>query len=166
MSGWRTGRPDSPLSAFGIGVVAAVVILDQLAKLAATAWLPRETAIDVLPILALYRVDNTGIAFSFLAGSGAALIVLMIAVSAVVIGFWVAARDGGRLAAAGYALILGGAVGNLIDRLRLGHVVDFLLLHLGNWTLFVFNLADTALTLGPCLLLVAYLFPGRQEAPD
>ena len=160
--GWRSGKPDGPLSALGIGVTLAAVGLDQIAKLAAVLWLPNQEVIDVLPILALYRTGNTGIAFSFLAGSGAALIVLMLAVSAAVIVFWARTGDGGRLAAAGYALILGGAVGNLIDRARLGYVIDFLLLHLGDRTLFVFNLADTALTLGPCLLVAVYLFPGRN----
>ena len=72
-------------------------------------------------------------------------------------------RDGGRIAAAGFALILGGAVGNLIDRLRFGYVIDFLLLHIGDRTLFVFNLADAALTLGPALLLVVYLWPAKAR---
>ena len=76
---------------------------------------------------------------------------------------WSRARDGGRLAAIGFALIVGGAIGNLIDRLRLGHVVDFLLLHLGDWTLFVFNLADAALTLGPIVLLLVYYRPLRES---
>ena len=73
------------------------------------------------------------------------------------------ADGGGRrpLGAVGYALILGGAIGNLIDRIVHGYVVDFLLLHIGDWTLFVFNLADAALTLGPALLLVVYLWPWR-----
>ena len=104
----------------------------------------------MLPILDLYRVHNTGIAFSMLAGfGGLGPIVLTLAISVVVLIFWWRAREGGRLAAIGYALIVGGALGNLVDRVSRGHVVDFLLLHLGDWTLFVFNLADAALTLGP-----------------
>ena len=163
MASWRGGTPDGPLSGVGLGIVALVVAIDQLAKAIAEARLPLGEVIDVLPILALYRVHNTGIAFSMLAGSGAALIAVMVAVSAIVIVFWLSAHDGGRIAAAGFALILGGAVGNVIDRLRLGYVIDFLLLHVGGWTLFVFNLADAALTLGPALLLVVYLWPARPE---
>jgi signal peptidase II len=163
MARWRTGRPEGPLSPLGIGVVAVVVAADQVAKFVAEALLPLGEAIDLLPILTLYRVANTGIAFSFLAGSGAALIFLMLAVSAVVVGFWARTQDGGRLAAIAFALILGGAIGNLIDRVRLGHVIDYLLLHLGDWTLFVFNLADAALTLGPALLLFVFVFPGKGE---
>ena len=164
MARWRGGSPEGPLSPLGLGVVVAVVVLDQIAKFAAEAMLPLGEAIELLPVLTLYRVANTGIAFSFFAGSGVALIILMLVVSAVVIGFWMRTHEGGRLAAIGFALILGGAIGNLIDRVRLGYVVDFLLLHLGDWTLFVFNLADAALTLGPALLILVYLFPGKGAA--
>lgn len=164
MARWRGGSPEGPLSPLGLGVVVAVVVLDQIAKFAAEAMLPLGEAIELLPILTLYRVANTGIAFSFFAGSGVALIILMLVVSAVVIGFWVRTHEGGRLAAIGFALILGGAIGNLIDRVRLGYVVDFLLLHLGDRTLFVFNLADAALTLGPALLILVYLFPAKGTA--
>jgi len=92
---------------------------------------------------------------------GVPLTLLTVAITIIVLAFWWRTRDGGRLAAVGFALIVGGAVGNLIDRLRFGHVVDFLLLHIGDWTLFVFNLADAGLTLGPILLLVAYVWPTR-----
>lgn len=159
MASWRAGRPDGPLSAFGAAIVIVVVALDQIAKVIAERSLQLGDPIDLLPILTLYRVHNTGIAFSFLSGSGYALIALTLAITLVVIVFWVRSHDGGRLAAAGFAFILGGAVGNLIDRIRLGYVIDFLLLHLGDRTLFVFNLADAALTLGPVLLLVGYLWP-------
>jgi signal peptidase II len=155
----RRGRPDGPLSALGLGIVIAVVAIDQIAKLIAEARLPLGEAIDILPILTLYRVHNTGIAFSFLAGSGIGLVFLTVAITVVVIVFWLRSPDGGRLAAIGLALILGGALGNLIDRLRLGFVIDFLLLHFGDRTLFVFNLADAALSLGPVVLLFVYLWP-------
>ena len=162
MADWRAGRPVGPLSGLGLGVTAAVVAVDQLTKVVAEAKLPLGAAIDIIPVLSLYRVHNTGIAFSMFAGSGVALIALMIAVSAVVIVLWLRSHDGGQLAAAGFALILGGAIGNLIDRLRFGYVVDFLLLHIGGWTLFVFNLADAALTLGPVLLLIVYMWPAPR----
>jgi len=161
MADWRVGRPQGPLSLFGATIAIVVVAADQIAKLVVETRLPVGEPIDLLPILALYRVHNTGIAFSFLAGSGAALIALTLVVSAIVIGFWVRTHDGGRIAAAGFALILGGAIGNLIDRLRFGYVIDYLLLHVGGWTLFVFNLADAALSLGPALLLLVYLFPAK-----
>ena len=150
-------RPPGPLSVFGLGIAAAVVLIDQVAKLIVEARLPEGEAIDLLPILQLFHVRNTGIAFSLFAGSGVGLVLLPLVVTAVVLVFWARNRDGGRLAAAAFALILGGAIGNLIDRIRLGYVIDFLLLHFGDWTLFVFNLADAALTLGPLLLILVYL---------
>lgn len=165
MRSWRTGKPAGPLSALGIAIVVATVAVDQISKLVADANLAFGDAIDVLPILTLYRVNNTGIAFSFLSGLGPLpLIVLMVAVSILVVVFWARSHEGGLLAAAGYALILGGAIGNLIDRVRLGYVIDFLLLHVGGRTLFVFNLADVALTLGPVLLLLAFLWPVSEKA--
>jgi len=154
-----TERPPGPLSLFGLGIAGAVVAIDQIAKLLVEARLPEEETITLLPILQLHYVRNTGIAFSLFAESGVGLVLLPLVVTAVVLIFWFRNRDGGRLAAAGFALILGGAIGNLIDRLRLGYVIDFLLLHFGDWTLFVFNLADAALTLGPALLVLVYLRP-------
>jgi signal peptidase II len=152
--------PDRPLSPLGLSTVGLILALDQLGKQIAEAKLPLGEAIPVLPILDLYRVHNTGIAFSMLAGyGGLALIALTLLISAGVLIFWWRADEGGRLATVGYGLILGGALGNLFDRVFRGHVVDFLLLHLGDWTLFVFNLADAALTFGPIVLLFVYYRP-------
>jgi signal peptidase II len=153
-------RPDAPISPLGIAVIAATLVLDQAAKVAALQFLPIGRPVDILPILAFFRVNNTGIAFSLFADlGGGALTIVTLAITIGVLGIWWRATDGGRLAAIGYALIVGGALGNLIDRAREGHVVDFLLLHFGERTLFVFNLADAALTAGPALLLLVYLFP-------
>jgi signal peptidase II len=159
-------KPDGPLSPLGIAVVAATVAVDQATKLIAEQSLDYERAIDLLPVLSLYRVHNTGIAFSLLSGfGGIGLIALTLAVTVVVLAIWQRTTDGGRLAAAGYALIIGGAIGNLADRFLYGHVVDFLFLHLGERPLFVSNLADAALTLGPALLILVYLMPAGRS-PD
>jgi signal peptidase II len=159
---WREGRPPGPISPLGLVVAVAVVVVDQLAKLWAVSALVPGEPVDVLPILTLYRVENTGIAFSILAGSGWMLTIFTIAITIGVIVFWTRSREGSWLAAAGFAAILGGAIGNLIDRLRLGHVVDFLLLHFGDRALFVFNPADAALTVGPILLFIVYLWPVKR----
>lgn len=159
---WRESRPPGPLSPIGLWVALAVVVVDQLAKLWAVSSLAPGEPVDVLPILTLYRVENTGIAFSILAGSGWILTAFTIAITVGVIAFWAKSREGGWLAAVGFAAILGGAIGNLIDRLRLGHVVDFLLLHFGDRALFVFNPADAALTVGPILLFLVYLWPVKR----
>jgi signal peptidase II len=157
--------PFGPLSLFGIGVIAGTVIVDQLAKWIAEATLPYGEPIPLLPILTLYRTYNTGIAFSFLAGFGStALILLTAAISVIVLFVWWRAKEQSRLIALGYALIVGGAVGNLIDRIVHGHVIDFLLLHIGEWTLFVFNLADVALTIGPAILILVFLFRPQEKS--
>ncbi|MEQ8695979.1 MAG: signal peptidase II [Bauldia litoralis] len=160
-------RPDGPLSRLGLSVIAATLIVDQATKFIAEAELPFGVTIDLLPFLSLHRVHNPGIAFSFLADYGVwALVGLTLAITVVVTVFWSQAMDGGKWATVGYGLIIGGAVGNLIDRIVHGHVIDFLLLHFGDWTLFVFNLADAALTVGPALLLVVYLWPGPRGGPE
>jgi len=154
--------PDGPLSLLGLGVIGATVAADQASKAVVESSLSSPQPIDILPFLSLFRVHNPGIAFSFLAGfGGLGLVILTLAVTGVVLSLWWRASEGGRVAAVGYALIVGGALGNLADRLLYGHVVDFLLLHFGDWTLFVFNLADAALTFGPILLLLVYLWPRR-----
>ena len=158
-------RPDGPLSLLGLLVIAGTAVVDQLSKQWALAVLPEGQVFDLLPFLSLYRVNNPGIAFSFLADfGGLPLIGATLAITVVVLIFWTTAREGGRLATVCYALIVGGALGNLVDRILHGHVVDFLLLHIGDRTLFVFNLADTALTLGPAILILLYLWPGRDGA--
>jgi signal peptidase II len=162
------GRPRTygPLSALGLGVIIATLVIDQVTKLLAERTLNYGQSIDLLPVLSLYRVHNTGIAFSLFSGFGSAgLLVVMLVVTAIVLAIWQMTTDGGRLIATGYALIVGGALGNIIDRLAYGHVIDFLYLHLGDWSLFVFNLADAALTVGPALLIIAFLWP-RSRAPD
>ena len=167
MASWRAGRPPGPLSSLGLITVCAVVAVDQATKLWATAALPAGRAIDLLPILALLRVENTGIAFSIFAGSGVPLVLVSLVVTAAVIAFWLTARDGGQIAAAGFALILGGALGNLIDRLfrapgfLSGEVVDFV--RVGAFP--TFNVADSAVTIGAVLLLV-WGWRDRDERRD
>ena len=159
-------KPDRPLSPLGIGVIAATIITDQATKLVAERSLEFEQPIDLLPILSLYRVHNTGIAFSLLRDfGGIGLVAMALAVTALVLVIWQRTTDGGRLMAVGYAFIIGGALGNLADRLLYGHVVDFLLLHFGERPFFVFNLADTALTLGPVLVIVVCFRP-TGRSPD
>jgi signal peptidase II len=164
MASWRDGRPAGPLSLLSLVTVTLVIVLDQASKLWVEAALPVGQTIDLLPILALLRVANTGIAFSLFAGGGLPLLALTVVITIAVIIFWITTGEGGRLATLGFALILGGAIGNLIDRVRLGYVVDFLWLHLGDRTLFVFNLADAALTLGPIILIATYLWPAAKPA--
>lgn len=151
--------PIGPLSVFGITIVVATILVDQVTKMAAEARLPYGEPVSFLPLLTLFRTYNPGIAFSLFNDSGPlSLIALTAAITVVVVWVWWRAKEQSRVAAAAYALILGGAIGNFIDRVQHGHVIDFLLLHLGDRNLFVFNLADAALSVGPALLIIIYLF--------
>jgi signal peptidase II len=135
------------------------VLLDQLVK----AWIvhhfePLER-VHVLKVLDIILTYNTGAAFSFLAGASGwqrwLFVVLALGVSAVLVGWMrrLNARVHGLLAC-GLALIVGGAVGNLLDRLFSGRVVDFIHVHWGRAYFPAFNIADSAITIGAVVLLI------------
>jgi len=137
------------------------VVLDQASKLAIDSHMPLFQSIPVLPYFNLTYVHNTGAAFSFLSEAGgwqrwffaglAALISMMIAV-------WLTRLQKHEvLLSVALSLILGGAIGNLIDRLAYGYVIDFLDVYVGNWHWPAFNVADSAITLGVALMLVESL---------
>jgi signal peptidase II len=146
----------------GALLVAGLLALDQFTKYLVETSLPMQEKIDVLPFLALYRTFNTGIAFSFLSGmDDLALSLLTLAITGFVLYLWARSDSTQRFAQFGYALVIGGALGNLIDRLRLGHVVDFILFHTPNWSFAVFNLADSFITIGAMLIILQELFDLR-----
>jgi signal peptidase II len=153
-----------------LGLAAVAVVLDQLTKLAAEQWLVFHQPVPVLPFFNLTLSYNTGAAFSFLADSGGwqrwFFAVLALAVSVFLIGWLRQLGDRDRWLSASLALVLGGAVGNLIDRLAYGHVIDFIQLYYERWSWPVFNIADTAITLGVIGILAHTLFvkPETTEA--
>ncbi len=158
-------KPPGPASKLGIWILAGTLIIDQITKWLAEATLNSTSSVDVLPILTLQLTHNPGIAFSFFIGSNSDLLLgAVILVALAVLVLWIRATEGGRLATIGFALIVGGAIGNIVDRIFQGEVVDFLRLHFGDRDLFVFNLADFALTIGPIILIVAFLWGPRQPA--
>lgn len=140
-----------------LGIAAFIVVLDQVTK----AMILRTMAIGdshfVTSFFNIVHWRNTGAAFSFLQGSSGWqrwLFVGLAAVAAVFI-VWLLMRHGGqRLFAWALALILGGAIGNVIDRLVHGSVVDFVSLHYAGWTFPAFNVADSAITIGAALLIL------------
>ncbi|THF54930.1 signal peptidase II [Ollibium composti] len=147
------------------GLLSVVAIaLDQGIKVLVEANLPWQQPVDLLPFLALFRTYNTGIAFSMLSSLGdTGLIVLALAVAAFVI--WLAARTEPRQVAAriGFALIVGGALGNLIDRAVYGHVIDYVLFHTPVWSFAVFNLADAFITVGAALVILEEFLGWRSQ---
>ena len=145
-------------------VTALTVAADQAIKHLVEAYLPWQEMVPLVPFLALYRTYNTGIAFSLLDSVGD---LGLLAVSAVVILFvlFLASRTErtNRLARLGFALIVGGALGNVIDRVTYGHVVDYILFHTPVWSFAVFNLADALITVGAGLVLLEELLTWRSS---
>jgi signal peptidase II len=134
----------------------AVILFDQAAKQLAENLLPAHQAVEVLPFFDWYLTYNSGAAFSFLAGAGGwqrwffALIAIVI--SGVILQWLRRLPDDETLTAASLSLILGGAVGNLIDRLVLGHVIDYIQVWLGSYPWPAFNIADAAISIGAIML--------------
>lgn len=139
-------------------LAAAAIGLDQLSKYWITQNLPLYHHITLLPVLNLAHMHNTGIAFSMFHGAPPIAFVALSAGVSIVLAFWLLRHPPAqRLVAAALALILGGAVGNAIDRQRFGYVVDFIDFHIGNWHFATFNIADSAITIGAGLLLLDML---------
>ncbi len=136
----------------------AVVGLDQLTKAMAVRLLHPGTRIPVIAdFFDLTLIYNTGAAFSFLAGASGWQRWFFVAIgfaAAVFLVFLLTRHFAERVFALGIALILGGAVGNVIDRIHIGKVVDFVLLYHGRFYWPAFNLADSAITIGVTLLII------------
>lgn len=140
--------------AFHSLVVAIAIALDQWIKVLVETRLAMHQQVDVLPFIALFRTYNTGVAFSMFSSFGdTALIVVSLAVIAFVLYLASRAAPEQHLARFGFALIIGGAIGNLIDRSIHGHVIDYILFHTPVWSFAVFNLADAFITIGAILVL-------------
>jgi signal peptidase II len=149
-----------------LGVAAVIVAADLATKALVQASLAPGERIPVIPFADLVLVFNTGAAFSFLAGAGGWQrgFFIAVAIAAVALIVWLLSRHSGeRLFCAGLALILGGALGNLWDRVVLGHVVDFVLAHAYGYHWPAFNVADSAITVGAGLLIWDGLFAKRTE---
>ena len=150
-----------------LALALALVAFDQVAKAAIQATFRPGDELVLLPVLSLVLTFNKGAAFSFLAGADGwqRWFFAVVAVVAATFITWLMHRGGSRLYLAGLALILGGAIGNLIDRLWLGQVVDFVLVHWHGWTFPAFNVADSAITIGAGLLILDSFRQRHADAP-
>jgi signal peptidase II len=154
----------------GFVVAALVFLADQLSKWAIThpLRLRDRGVIELLPIFDLKWVENYGVSMGFLTADsemGRWLLVGLTAAIAtgVVVWLW---RERQRPDAMALGLVLGGAAGNILDRVRFGHVVDFADLHFGEWHPFlVFNVADAAITVGVLLLVLRALLTRERKDP-
>jgi signal peptidase II len=144
-----------------------VIAADQWTKYLITDRLEEFEKIVLLPVLELTRLHNEGAAFSFLSGASGWQRWLFTALGLVVsAGILVWLRrlppSGRHLLAAGLALVLGGALGNVIDRVLWGHVIDFIRVHYEDWAFPAFNVADSAITVGAGLLILDNLLDYRR----
>jgi signal peptidase II len=149
-----------------LGLSAAVIGFDQWSKWYIVRHFAPQEVLTVLPVFDVVRYHNRGAAFSFLNGDAdwprwffSALALL---VSGVMIAWLRRIPAAARLLPAALALIIGGALGNLIDRLRQGYVVDFVQVHWQQYYFPAFNVADSAITIGACLLLLDSFIGGRR----
>jgi signal peptidase II len=156
----------------GLKIAVLALIIDQLGKYAVLQHFGETgCGVDrheqVTAFFDLVLTCNRGMSFGlFNTGPGLSVPLFSIAAAIIVVilGFWLS-RVQTPLLAAGIGLIIGGAVGNLIDRLRFGGVVDFLYLHAGSWYWPAFNFADSAICLGVAAMLFEGLISGRAAAP-
>jgi len=145
-----------------VAISAAAIAADQLTKQVVSARLSLDDEVHVLGPLSIHHVQNSGIAFGLF--SSATSLVIMLTALAVAWMLWFFARSGARhpILPVSLGLVIGGSISNLVDRVRLGHVTDFLDLRF--WP--AFNLADSFIVIGVAILLVALVVidaPGRRS---
>jgi len=144
--------------------VFILIAVDQTIKYAIAAKMALGHYIEILPFFALYHVRNNGIAFSMLSSfNDWGLIGFTLVIIAFIIALWWPLRHGAFLSHCGYLMVLGGAFGNLIDRLRFHYVTDYILFFYQGWSFAVFNLADSFITLGAILIIGRELFIKRSQ---
>jgi signal peptidase II len=160
--------PDSSLRL--IWISALVIVLDQITKQAALAWLPLHQLVEVIPGFDWYLTYNTGAAFSFLADAGGWqrwFFTISTIIISVVIAFWInRVPVDEKLTAVSLCLILGGALGNLIDRIYLGYVIDYIQVWLGSYPWPAFNIADAAISVGATVLILSSFKSLDKSAAD
>ena len=136
-----------------------VVVADQATKQIAETLLTPHQAVNLLPYFDWYLTYNTGAAFSFLANAGGwqrwLFTVIAIIISIVIVQWVRKLPSEDTLTAASLCLILGGAIGNLIDRVYLGHVIDYIQVWLGSYPFPAFNIADASISVGAALLILS-----------
>jgi signal peptidase II len=155
-----------PFSRLGLAVAAATFVLDQAHKwwMLLRVGMREGERIVVTSFFDWYYVLNKGVSYSFLTGSDGRwqlALAAFAAVSAVLLAIWLARGVENRLAAAGVGLIIGGALGNGLDRLTLGGVADFFSLHAFGFYWYIFNIADVAIVAGVAGLLYESFYPPR-----
>ena len=144
-----------------------IVALDQISKWLVDRSMRLYESIPLIPSFQLTYLRNEGAAFSFLSSAGGWqrwFFIALALTASLSIGFWLGRLGKNKkLEAIGWALVLGGAIGNLIDRLLFGYVIDFLDVYYQNWHWPAFNVADSAITVGVGLLLLDAMRSPKNE---
>jgi signal peptidase II len=159
------------MKTLGYTIALLVFVLDQATKywIVNIVGLPEIGSIDVLPFFRLTFVGNVGVSmgmFTAQSDAGRWLLVAVTAAIAAVVAVWIA-REKQRVDVVALGLVLGGALGNIVDRIRFGYVVDFLHFFWGDKSFWVFNVADAAISCGVLLLLLrAFLTPEKGKTSD
>ena len=157
---------------FQLAVAGLIVIADQITKLLIRREFELYDTAAVIPnLFSLTRIHNTGAAFGLLDGVDLPFktgLLALVSVGALVglVMFAVSLPEIHRLARVGVALVVGGAAGNLIDRVWLGYVVDFVDVYWGTWHFWAFNVADSAITVGMALIILDQIGVGRHRVPE
>lgn len=147
-----------------------IVVLDQLTKSLVREHVEMHRSIPVTGFFNITHIQNSGAAFGFLSGVSASwvgifFIVLTIFASALLVYLYREALNEGPALRVAMTLILGGALGNLVDRLTIGAVTDFLDFYIGGFHWWAFNVADSGITIGAITAVIASLFPRKKHNP-
>ncbi len=148
-----------------LGVALVIFLLDQLTKIAIVGAFQLGESLPITSFFNLVRVHNAGAAFSFLADAGGWqrwFFTGLGTVAALVMVYLLRTHAGQTLFCWALSLLLGGAVGNVVDRVLYSHVIDFLDFYYGTWHFPAFNVADSAITMGACLLILDELLRVRR----
>lgn len=153
----------------GYAIAAVVFGVDQLVKYWVTAILDLRArgVVGIVPGLELAWVENSGVSMGLLRADGATGRWLLVAATlaiAVAVAVWIA-REANRIDTVALGLVLGGALGNIVDRVRFGYVVDFIDAYWGSAHFYVFNVADAAITIGVIVLLLRSVLASRPAKP-
>ncbi len=144
-------------------LAAVVIVLDQITKQLVVRSLEWFDVVPLLPNLNLVHMRNTGAAFSMMSNAPPAVFVLLGTAVSIGILIWLRRNPRGQtILATALTLIMGGALGNVIDRVTRGHVVDFIDFYVGSWHFAAFNVADTAISIGTALLILDMILDARR----
>ena len=147
-------------------LIIFLVVLDQISKILISSYLSLGESLNLLPFLNFTLIHNSGIAFSFFDdGGNISRWLLVVAVSGILayllfLMYKITSKN--RLELMSFILIISGGLGNLVDRVFLGYVVDFVLFHIGQWHFPAFNVADSCITIGLILFLIETYRSSKQ----